>query len=182
MSENDIAVAGRSCGVVPLVFSRDRASFAAWWESEAACEEIKEALAEIAAEELCERDWWLHSLFMLVFQSATTPIEWLRVTGLRPGVEVRYLSLDVDISYGSDGVRDGVDIVLNLWTSADSTAGETVWLTVSVYVDHPCRECAPVSPDPREALAEIIDWALTLINDEVARRDQFTVWARESMV
>ncbi|RFZ09794.1 hypothetical protein DSM43518_02545 [Mycobacterium marinum] len=179
VSDSTTLVAGSGGGLVPLVFFRDHVGFEAWWDCEAMREDIAEMLAELSEDGLTEGELWLHALFEEVFQGSPSPVEWLCVDGLRAGVEVGYMSLDIDPSYDGDGVRDGVDVVANLWADQNSVFEGRLTLTVSVYLDRPCRMFVPVSTNPREALAEVIDSALALINNEISRRDQFITAMRE---
>ncbi len=163
---------------VPLVLSRDHEGYVGWWAREADRDEIVELLAALTDDDPSDYECWLHSLVLSVFQGES-PVEWLRVQGLRPGLEVRYLSLDIEPSHDSEGIRDGVDVVMHLWP--DSVFSVPA-LTVSVYVDRPARVFTPTAgadgADPGATLAEVIDVALALINKEIADRDKFTDNAR----
>lgn len=160
--------------LAPLMFHRDPESYAAWWDDSADQEAIANILQRLR--DRCETPYGLHSLMLEVFQSGTV-VPWLRVNGLARRHTPSYLVLDMDVAYAGDGVLDGVDVVASMQVAGD--AG-TQWLTVSVYVDHPWRVFASDLPDePSEALADVVDRAVDLVNVDIAERDKFVFAARD---
>lgn len=161
-----------AAGAAPLTITRDGQLYAQWWAQEANQPAIIEAL-ELVAESV-EVEHALHGLMLEVFQADVGPVEWLKATGLRAGVAIGYLNLDIDPAYDGEGVLDGVEAVVNLWTTAP-----VVSLTVAAYISRPYRVFAPLSvANHKDALAEVIDTALALINHEIADRDRFMFGAR----
>jgi hypothetical protein len=162
--------------VAKLTVSRNPEAYAKWWAEQADTEAISEAVEQVAASASCEIEYALNSLCLEVFQADPRGAPWLRVDGLGRGVKVEYLTLDIDPARDGDGMLDGVDVVLSLHPQGSATA----WLQVSVYVDRATRMFLPEScADPAAALAEIIDTALMLINNEIADRDRFTFSMRD---
>lgn len=169
----------RNGGVLaPLTITRDTAGYARWWAQTTNQEDIIAALESIMEAEPGDLEYALHHLLLAVFQDVPGAVEWLHVAGLGRGVAVRYLSFDIDPSHDSEGIIDGVEVVLNLVT--DTMNGP---LRVAVYVDRARAVLAPLSADdPPAALAEVIDIALELINRDIAARDRFTFAARDVLV
>jgi hypothetical protein len=168
--------APRTGGVLAsLTITRDTVGFAQWWAQEADQEAIIETLEYVAEAGPGDVEHALHSLMLEVFQSSPGAVEWLRVTGLGRGVGIGYLTLDIDPAHDADGILDGVEVVLNLWTHTPDVS-----LTVSVYTDHARAVLAPQSiSDPAAGLAEVIDMALELVNRDIAARDRFVFGARD---
>lgn len=167
----------RTGGVVaPLTVSRCPQRYDEWWAGRGSRDEIVECLADM--ELTSEMEYALHRLMLEVFQSAEpSGASWLEVNGLGRGVSVSYLALDIDPAYGTDGVLDGVDLVLGMSVSGQPVRAR--YLTVSVYLDKVRWLLPEAAGDPAEALAGIVDAMLDLINAEIADRDQFTMSARD---
>ncbi|SKU01052.1 hypothetical protein [Mycobacteroides abscessus] len=168
-------------GYVPLVFSRDTDSFNRWWDSFEFVGDVEDAVAALRADDNSDAVFALSDLMTTVLQlKAPAPVPgWIKVEGLRPGAEIAYVTLDFDPDYDGTGVLDGAKVVVNLHT-ANRIEGGSHWLAVSSYVSRPHREFRPDEGlTTREALAQIIDAALILINWEVARSDRFLVAARQ---
>lgn len=161
--------------VAPLVVSRDPTRYQQWWDREANRTEIADTLARLTDES--EVEYTLHELLLQVFQSDPSGASWLQVQGLAASAHVRWLSLDIDPAYDGQGVLDGVDVVLNLHVEI-ANIGQR-WLAVSVYVSHPHRVLAPQASEAGQALGEVVDQALALINREIAERDDFAATARQ---
>jgi hypothetical protein len=105
-------------------------------------------------------------------------VPWLRVEGLRRGVKVEHLTLDIEPAYDGDGVLDGVEVVLTLFPQGC----EAPVLSVSEYVSRPTSMFVPApGVDAATAVAEILDTALLLINAEIADRGRFTFSARDAL-
>lgn len=167
----------RTGGVlVPLTVTRDPGGFARWWEQAPNREGIIEILRSLARPDGVSAAYDLHLLMLAIFQDTVDAAQWLHVVGLGRGVTVSYLSLDADPAYDSDGVLDGVEIVLSLHTGPPF-----IPLKVSVYVDRARRVLVPEAAvdDPQAALAEILDIALDMINSDIAASDRFTFAARD---
>lgn len=151
--------------------------YAEWWREEADHAAVEEAVAQVVESGGCELEFALHSLMLEVFQGASGAVSWLRVEGLRRGVALQYLTLDIEPARDGDGVLDGVCVVLNLHPTGTAMAS----LSVSVYVSRPTRMFMPSAAAPADALAEIVDTALALVNAEIADRDRFTFEARDAL-
>lgn len=166
----------RTGGVLaPLTITRDAAGFARWWDQAPNREDIIEILRSLADSDNDGSEYDLHSLMIAVFQDTIDAGRWLHVAGLARGITVSYVCLDIDLAYDGDGLLDGVEIVLSLHTGAPFLA-----LKVSVYTDRARRVLVPeLVENPQEALAEIFDIALDLINGEIAVNDRFTFGARD---
>lgn len=159
----------------PLVVSRDAKQFAAWWDNTANQEEITELLSDITDDRDSEHN--LSALMLAVFQGSPQNVPWLQVHGLARGVTPAWVVLDVDPSYDGEGVLSGVEVVLSLHVQLPGGQGLR-WLSVSVYVDHPAAVFGSQAAEPATALAEVLDQAIALINNEIAERDQFNSSAR----
>lgn len=156
----------------PLRITRNSDLYARWWAQEANQPAIVEAL-ELVTEGI-EVEHGLHGLMLEVFQAEVGPVGWLEVEGLRDGVTIGYLNLDIDPAYDGEGILDGLEVVVNLWTTTPMVS-----LTVSAYVSRPRRQLVPQeTADPEVVVAEVIDVALALINHEIAERDRFMFAAR----
>lgn len=175
----DQRIAGQSSHrgalVAPLLVSRDSTRYQQWWDREANRAEIADTLARLADDS--EAEYTLHELMLQVFQSDPSGSSWLQVQGLAAGAHIRWLSLDIDPAYDGQGVLDGVDVVFNLHVETANIGQQ--WLAVSVYVSHPHRVLNPDASEAGQALSEVIDQALALINQEIAERDDFTATARQ---
>ncbi|WP_419691389.1 hypothetical protein, partial [Mycobacterium avium] len=87
-SNNDATAAGDGeRGWVPLQVRRDRQAFERWWADDADTEAIAELIANLA--DPFDIEHTLHALANQVFHTDPTPVPWLAVAGLRPGVGVR---------------------------------------------------------------------------------------------
>lgn len=173
--------------LTPLTITRDPQRYQQWWtelEAERA-QRIGELVAELASPDATGRapsevEFTLHWLMLEAFQSSPSAAAWLRVDGLADGAQVSYACLDIDPYYGTDGVLDGAEIGLSLHVARPPASARAV-LMVAVYVDKPWKELV-VTPElierPGDALAEIADTALALINAEIAARDRFTTSMR----
>lgn len=161
--------------VAPLVISRDPIRYQQWWDREANRTEIADTLARLADDN--DAEYTLHDLMLQVFQSDPSGASWLQVQGLAEGAHLRWRSLDMDPAYDGEGVLDGLDVVFNLHVEM-ANIGQR-WLAVSVYVSHPHRVLAPDASEARQALGEVIDQALAMINREIADRDDFAATARQ---
>ncbi|OOK65307.1 hypothetical protein BZL29_7691 [Mycobacterium kansasii] len=158
--------------VVPLVASREPILYQQWWDREANRAEITDTLAQLA--DGSEAEYTLHELMLQVFQSEHAGTTWLQVHGLAADAHV---SLDIDPAYDSQGVLDGVNVVLNLDVEVANTRRH--WLSVSVYVAHPRAVFRPQASETEVGLGAVIDEALALINQEIAERDDFAATARQ---
>ncbi len=157
--------------LAPLTIRRDAALFARWWRTDADRQAITDALENLT--QTGELEWRLSSLMSEVFQTGEQPPVFLCVTGLRPGTEVCYICLDLEPARDGEGLIDGVEAVLSLFTAAD------VSLLVSAYTGHAAALFVPQhGADAFAILGEIIDTALALVNAEIADRDRFMVRAR----
>lgn len=170
-----------------LKITRDPAAYTEWWAnveqntraSIKGCVELIREADDAASTYLLDDsnvEDALHTLALELFQGAPSGTGWLRVSGLRPDFPVRYLSLDFDIAYDGDGVRDGVLVVFSLMSEGLPGA----ILDVRVYVERAKQMFTPTpgTTDPAAAVAEIIDTALELINKEIADRDRFNTQVR----
>lgn len=173
--------------LTPLTITRDPQRYQQWWtelEAERA-QRIRELVAELASPDATGRapsevEFTLHWLMLEVFQSSPSSAAWLRVDGLAADAQVSYACLDVDPYYGTDGVLDGAEVVLSLHVERPQVSARAM-LMVPVYVDKPWTELvvsAELVERPCDALAEIADTALGLINAEIAARDRFTTSMR----
>ncbi|APD84585.1 hypothetical protein AN480_29880 (plasmid) [Mycobacterium intracellulare subsp. chimaera] len=161
--------------LAPLVISRDTVSYTQWWANTADQETIIETL--VSLREQSEAEYGLHSLMLDVFQQpGGGRVPWLRVNGLGRNVELGYLALDMDLAYGSDGVLCGVDVVASMHIERDH---KLHWMKSSTYVDKPWHTFASELPsDPVDALAEIIDQVIDVVNTDIAEGDEFVFAAR----
>lgn len=166
----------RTGGVLaPLTVTRDPGGFARWWEQAPNREDIIEILRSLTRSDGLSVEYDLHLLMLQVFQGTADSAGCLAVAGLGRGVTVSYLCLDADPVSDVGGVLDGVEIVLSLHAGPPVMA-----LKVSVYTDRARRMLLPGSvEDPQEALAEILDAALDMINSDIAASDRFTFAARD---
>lgn len=173
--------------LTPLTITRCPQRYQQWWTELAAerAQRIRELVAELASSDATGRapsevEFTLHWLMLEVFQSSPSSAAWLRVDGLAADAQVSYVCLDVDPYYGTDGVLDGAEIMLSLHVERPQTSARAM-LMVPVYVDKPWKELV-VTPElverPGDALAELADTALELINAEIAARDRFTTSMR----
>ncbi|MCV6991873.1 hypothetical protein H7I87_02980 [Mycobacterium timonense] len=178
-SNNDTTAAGHGeRGWVPLQVRRDGPAFERWWADDGDIQAITELVADLSHP--FEIEHTLHALANQVFHTDPTPVPWLTVAGLRPGVGVDWISLDIEPAHGGDGVVDGVEVVLWLQPAGCSPA---VSLLVSTYVSKPHRVFAPEpATSARETLAWVIDTATALVNTELADRDRFNAVARAPAV
>ncbi|PBA68826.1 hypothetical protein CKJ76_26065 [Mycobacterium avium] len=161
--------------LAPLALSRDTVSYTQWWANTADQETIIETL--VSLREQSEAEYGLHSLMLDVFQQpGGGRVPWLRVNGLGRNVELGYLALDMDLAYGSDGVLCGVDVVASMHIERDH---KLRWMKSSTYVDKPWHTFASELPsDPVDALAEIIDQVIDVVNTDIAEGDEFVFAAR----
>lgn len=162
--------------MAPMVFSRDRELFDAWWAQSARADVVDDLLALRKAN--CNIGLTLHELALETFQAAQGAGAWLRVQGLRPGLTASYLMLDIDPSYDSDGLLDGVNVVVTMHVTG---ARSTKYFQLSVYQPSPAQAlvAASATESPREQLAEVVDAALAMVNAEIAERDDFLQSARD---
>ncbi len=165
--------------LAPLVLSRHPDQYASWWANKADKEPILAALEEVAycSRARSEAEYALHGLMLAVFQDIDSTWRWwMQVDGLSRGTKIDYLSLDLDIAHGGDGIVDGVDVVMHLHTVRRDGVCEV--LSGTVHVDHAADVFGPTEATPEAALAEIIDTALGIVNDDIAERDRATYASR----
>ncbi|WP_237099491.1 hypothetical protein [Mycobacteroides abscessus] len=163
--------------VAEMTVVRNHERYEAWWAGRLPQRDDLIAVIEVVREsESVDLGYALHSLMLDVFQNGAT-VDWLDIGGMRRGVVPSYITLDIDLAHDSDGVYDGVDIVLSL--HAPSEDGSLMGSSVSVYVDRPERVLVPDVVHPGGALADLIDTALALINAEIAERDRFCFAVRD---
>jgi hypothetical protein len=161
----------------PLRVTRNTAAFHSWWSTLTDTTDVVEAIDALHAPHTSDVESSLHWLMVSAFQGAQ-PVAWLDVHGLHPSAHVSYVVLDADVAHNNDGDPVGVDVVLSLHvTAADGTIVAT---TPSAYVQHPAKVFAPSSAQPEDALAEILDTALDLVNTIIAEQDRFADLARAS--
>lgn len=157
----------------PMRITRDHEAFMAWWHMARDRVDMIEALDDLA-DSIGVRGFVEHALqrvMLEVFQESG-PVNWLKVHGLRSGVDVRELALDADPSYNTDGDLDGVNVVL----TGSAEAAEDVWpgcLRVSVNVDKASALVPESFDDLSGALAELVDTFLEWVNDRMAEQDHF---------
>lgn len=165
------ACAVTAAALAALTVTRDVAGYERWWRETAVNRDaIIEALECVVEAGPGDVEYALHGLFLDVFQGNSAAVEWLRVSGLRSGSEVRSMSLDVDVAHDGEGVLDGAYVVFHLGVCSP----EYSWLRISVYTDHVRAVLASrAADDPAIALAKIVDAALVLINQDIADRDRF---------
>lgn len=156
----------------PLVAVRDAALFEKWWNESANQDELADQLATLANDpDDLDIEWGLHSLILDIVQSDPEGVNWLSLQGLNGDAAARWLTLDLDPSYDGDGKLDGIDVVMSAHIELPGDLGRH-FLYETVYVGHPRSVLVPKANDPREAIAELIDQSLALVNDSLAERDQ----------
>lgn len=156
----------------PLAAVRDAALFEKWWNESANQDELADQLATLANDpDDLDIEWGLHSLILDVVQSDPEGVDWLSLQGLNGDAAARWLTLDLDLSYDGDGKLDGIDVVMSAHIELPGDLGRH-FLYETVYVGHPRSVLVPKANDPREAIAELIDQSLALVNDSLAERDQ----------
>lgn len=166
--------------VAEMTVVRNHERYEAWWAGLLPQrDDVVETIEMLRESESADLGYALHSLMLDVFQNGAT-IDWLYIGGMRRGVEPSYIVLDIDLAHDSDGVYDGVDIVLSLHAPGED--GSLMGSSVSVYVDRPERILVPDVSNPSGALAELIDTALDLINAEIAERDRFCFAVRDVLL
>jgi hypothetical protein len=101
-----------------------------------------------------------------VFQG-TAPVPWLETHGLQPTAHVSHIVLDAEVAHDSDGDVVGMAVVLSLHARGRRRQARHVATTPSAYARWPIKVFAPTSIQPDDALAEIIDTALELINTTI---------------
>lgn len=159
-----------------LRVTRDTAAFRSWWSTLTDTTDIVEAIGALHSPRISDVESSLHWLMLSVFQGAK-PVTWLEVEGLHRTAIVSHVALDIEVAHDNDGDTVGVDVVLSLHvTAADRSVVAT---TPSAYVQWP-KEFAPTSTQPIDALAEILDTALNLVNSTIAEQDRFVDLARTS--
>lgn len=171
----------RTGGVVAdMTVVRNRERYKSWWAELVSPQrdDIVETVEMLRESDSADLGYALHSLMLDVFQNGAT-VDWLDVAGMRRGVVPSYIVLDLDLAHDSDGVYDGVDVVLSL--HAPGNDGALVGSSISVYVDRPECILVPDVADPSDALAELIDTAFDLINAEIADRDRFCFAVRDAL-
>lgn len=159
----------------PLRLTRNPQAFQSWWPTLTDTTDITDAIAALHAPRTSDVESSLHWLMITVFQGAQ-PVPWLDIHGLHPTAQVTHVILDAEVAHDNDGDCVGVDVVLSLQVTADD--GTVVATTPSAYVQWPATVFAPTSTQPEDALAEIIDTALDLINTTIAAADRFSTLAR----
>lgn len=163
--------------VAEMTVVRNRGRYEAWWAGLLPQrDDVVETIEMLRESESADLGYALHSLMLDVFQNGAT-VDWLDIGGMRRGVVPSYIVLDIDLAHDSDGVYDGVDIVLSLHARGDD--GSLMGSSVSVYVDRPERILVPDVANPSHALAELVDTAIDLINAEIAERDRFCFAVRD---
>lgn len=158
-----------------LRVTRNPKAFQSWWPTLSDTTDITDAIAALHAPRTSDVESSLHWLMITVFQGAQ-PVTWLDISGLHPTAHVSHVLLDAEVAHNNDGDCIGVDIVLSLHVTADDDT--VVATTPSAYVQWPATAFAPSSTEPHDALAEIIDAALDLINTAMATADRFNTVAR----
>lgn len=157
---------------VPLAVTRDEHAYAAWWASlsDDVREGLEDSVSDLAATDSMLVADSLHWLMLGAFQE-NGRVPWLTVTGLAPRVTIDPVNLDIDPAYDSEGVLDGVIVILRLY----ATVGDrSLYQKITVYVDRPQRQLVPAGLDDTGAvIGQIIDRAAELITAEMADRDQF---------
>lgn len=160
-----------------MTVRRNHERYEAWWAGLVPQrDDVVETVEMLRDSDSIDLGYALHSLMLDVFQNGAT-VDWLDVGGMRRGVLPSYIVLDIDLAHDSDGVYDGIDVVLSLHAPGDD--GSLLGTTVSVYVDRPERILVPDVAEPGAALADLIDTALDLINAEIAERDRFCFAVRD---
>lgn len=162
-------------GFAPLRVTRSTAIFQTWWSAATDITDITDGIDALRTPHTSDVESNLHWLMIAVFQGPV-PVTWLEVHGLHPSAHVTYVVLDTDVAHDNDGDVVGVDVVLSLHVSA--AHGSVVATTPSAYVQSPATVFAPTSTQPADALAEIIDTALDLVNETIATADRFADLAR----
>jgi hypothetical protein len=159
----------------PLRVTRNTEAFQSWWPTLTDTADIADAIDALRAPHSPDVESTLHWLMVTVFHGSE-PVPWLKVHGLRATSHTSHVLLDADIARDNDGDCTGVDIVLSLHvTAADGTVVAT---TPSAYVQWPATVFTPTSTHPSDALAEVIDTALELVNTTIAAADRFGTLAR----
>lgn len=160
-----------------LRVTRDEPAFRSWWSTLTDTTDIVEAIDALHSPRISDVESSLHWLMLSVFQGAK-PATWLEVAGLHRAAHVSHVSLDIEVAHDNDGDSVGVDVVLSLHATAAD--GSVVATTPSAYVQWPAKDFAPTSTQPIDALAEILDTALNLVNSTIAEQDRFVDLARTS--
>lgn len=159
----------------PLRVTRNTAAFQSWWSALTDTTDISDSIDALGAPRTSDVESSLHWLMIAVFQDPV-PVTWLEVHGLHPTAEVTHVELDADIAHDNDGDVVGVDVVLSLHVRAAD--GAVVAITPSAYVQSPATLFAPTSTQPANALGQVIDIALDLVNATIAAADRFDTLAR----
>ncbi|QIV79890.1 hypothetical protein [Mycolicibacterium frederiksbergense] len=162
----------------PLHVTRSATTFQTWWSAVTVgtdATDIADGILALRTPHTSDVESSLHWLMLAVFQGPV-PVTWLEVDGLHPTAQVSHVVLDADVAHDSDGDVVGVDVVLSLHVSAAD--GSVVATTPSAYVQSPATVFATTSTQPADALAEIIDTALDLVNDTITAADHFAALAR----
>lgn len=180
IAQHDLGSVADADAAAPMRIERDRDGYASWWNGLADTSFLEETVLEtLPGSDSISLAEGLQSLMIDVFQRDVAPVNWLAVTGLSAGTSVRHVGLDIEPSYDSTGVLDGVNVVLSLTVSI---AGSSAYQTITVYVDRPERVLVPEPlDDVSAAVAEIVDIAAELVTAELAERVQFFRIARGSM-
>jgi hypothetical protein len=161
--------------LAPLVAVRDASLFEQWWNAAPNQATLAEDVAAIpAGPDALDIEWSLQSLMLSVIQSDPEGVNWLALQGLNAAATVRWLGLDLDPSYDTDGKLNGTNVALSAHVALPDDQG-LHFLYETVYVEHPGSVLMPAGDDPREVIAELVDRALGLINHSLAERDELTV-------
>lgn len=166
--------------LTPLVAVRDPALFDQWWNEAADQADLAEDLAALTDNpDDLEIEWGLHSLMLNVIQSDPQGVTWLSLQGLRDAAHVQWVGLDLDPSYDTDGKLDGTNVAFSAHIVMPDDRG-LLFVHETVYVGHPRSVLVPDASDPREAIAELVDQSLALVNDSITERDEL-ITVRQQM-